>query len=1455
MTSFIRSHFSSRGIALLVVLALVGLLALMAVAVLSVSESELKAARMSSDGMEAMQLAETAVNLVIAQLRKASAQNVDARGTETWVSQPGVLRRISSAGISKEAFKLYSSRHLLLRNPGGIEPLLLSDDPPLNWMQDSDRYVDLNSPVVRSDADGRPLLLFPILDPRAMSDRADSSIGGFSYSDRTLTGKPVKGVRMRGGDAQRLPMPVEWLYLLKDGSLGTLDEEGGFVGERPATAENPMVGRVAFWTDDESCKININTASEPTSWALPAFFHERDASFARYQPLNGEFQRYPGHPATTALSPVLFPGQTLTVAQKESIYELIPRVAPGGSVAGTRAYNDPAAAAVPLMAAKGERLFASVDELLLAENRRPNLLDGVALSAEALQKASFFLSAHSRSPEFNPFGLPKIAVWPVSYRGAEFRTAFDQLMVHCSTLRHADGDRPYLFQRGWADSSSQDIEQPHNAALLGYLKELLSRPAPGFAQDKRDTFAMKYGKDLPQILVEIFDYIRSTNLCDGNLVKESDKTVVSGMTLMLGYAPGAERRSDFKTFTDPRNYLTERNNANAENGIIEGDGYPGHGQTTPSRWRTEEVTVQGIGRFPTLSEVGLHFICCADNTADPDNPNEDRYSFLGKPGGGSAPRKAPINVNGITYDRWFSNFPPKPSPNPNEKKDKADPARYPFTGGYPYGADTGHPGYQKFNWNHQLEENRPLAPGFRRVQARMLLEFFVPSVGYTLLQPELTVRVEGLDGFRLNGKRLFPRSIELFWTGKGESPWKNHRQGGYGLGVTSLVGERFLPARRPMPADNGWGQDQWEIKPAILPPGDELCVVNYNLVSDFIDVEVGVNGDLPMGLSGEGGGEVPLTLELWSGHYGRAVSRLEVPANLVQTFDVKFPAASLKAPTLIRNTLPPASDLSLGTPDVEPVAYWTFYSKGALGFGVDALKKGTSHATADEARVMRGRFFDCNDEPRPKGSDEQVIGPGMPLKGAAFYGYDYPGAGVKCWFRPRTVSGASMAEVEMAEEREGCDVVQTVLIAHGDYRLTAALPEVPASAWRPHRFFGRRRLAHQFTRGVPHGQPGYDYASDADQDLQMIAGPVRFPADKTPDFPLGAVSSAAAQRYGDFDTGPPYSADGPFINKPDEGNVYVTYDGKGGLGYFLDGSRSVGRRFFSPNRMIPSPVMFGSLPTGVHENIPWRTLLFRPQKGHFGSGPRFGGSRPPDHLLLEYFWMPVVEPYAISGPFSTAGRVNLNYQMFPFTYIRRATAMHAVLTGVDISSVPAADAEVYKAFAGQGGSRERFWGTADDKVWHHDVDVEKTLVQFEERFAGGEVFISPSEICEIHLVPKSVQQSAEAGKMEQFWKVRRLTGDNVRERPYAGLYPRLTTRSNTFRVHYLAQTLKKPRSSPANKMTPDVRVTGEHQGSALIERHLDPARAGLPDFAIHAAGSNLDGFHDVRVLETRRFGF
>lgn len=1428
-----------RGIALVTVVSIVALMTVLLLAIFSLSRTELKSARQQARGEQAQQLAEVAVNLVISQLRKATTQVPGVEGRETWTSQPGLARRHGVNGQTLDAFKLYSSGSMVVSGTASPETALLADSPAADWQEKKHHYADLNRPVIRAAQDGTPRLIYPILDPRAQSGTPETAVAGFSYDSQTRGGQSISGVITTGGDAQRLPMPVEWVYVLKDGSLGALGVGGKFAGAAAPSVENPIVGRIAFWTDDESSKVNVNTASEPTPWALPTFFHTADADYARYQPANGEFQRYPGHPATTALSTVLFPGRTLTPAQKEIIYGLVPKIGPGGSRAGTVQYASEEVAAVELARFRAERLYASLDEFLLQTNRQPNRLGAEPISADMLQRSSFFLTARSRAPEANPFGLPKIAMWPVSYRGPDYTTSFDEVVRFCSTLRTSSGARPYLFQRGWADSTKDDIEFPANRELMAYLLEWLRNPIPGFSPSAGQTFKEKYGDDLPQILVQFFDYIRSTNLHDGNLVRS--KTVVTPgqnatQNHLLGYFPGSKRVVDFPTYTDPRFFAVDPDSADADgDGNREALGFPGHGQVTPSRWTVEGKTYQGIARFPTITEAGLHFICAADNTDDPDNPFEEKYDFLGKPGGGSAPKATPTS----NRDRWFSNFPPLPRPNP-ARGEAPDLGKYPLTEGYPYGPDGSHPGYQRENWNHQLAANTPLRPGTRRVQARVLLEFFVPAAGYTILEPDLTVRVSGLSRFTLNGRPLFPRDSELFRTGRRATHPGNFMFGGYGIGLKGLMRGREAPARAPMPADNNWGNDNWKVRPSSS-ANDEACVLNYDLLSSFVDVEVGRDGQLPMQIS-----EGQLRVEIISGHLGRTSSAVESQPMEAQTLVIPFPANTVKTPTLVRANLRAVANQS-GIVQKEPPAWWTFYSRGCLGItNMDTITARSKLGPVAPA-LIRGRHHQHNSPP---------ISGNEPRFGAFIYGFDRVEPGAPRLFRPQRTTGNTQAAVDRAEEVEGSDVVQTVTVRHGDYRLTAALPEVGPEHWRAHRHYGTRRLAHSFTNFVSNHLPGYDYGGTADFDKRLVPNTAAstYPNHRLPDLPYFDEAHRAAHKYGDFDNGAGHSRDGPYINKPDEGNVNKIANGTG-VPYLNEPGQhtTVDEVFFSPNRLLPSPVMFGSLPAGVHANEPWRTLLFRPQQDHPGGPGKRGGVSPADHLLLEFFWMPVVEPYAISEPFSTAGKINLNHQIFPFTNIRRATGLHAVLASEVIHAVPNEDLPNYKVFP-PGSNGNQFWGQAQDKRWAYPVDVEKTLAQLEAHFAEGRAFISPSEICDVHLVPKGADVESHT-QMDAFWQRHRPTGDNTRERPYGNLYPRLTTRSNVFRVHYIAQTLQKARSAAADEMTDEDKVTGEYRGSTLLERYLDPAQPGMPDFATNSAGLSLDHFHQFRIVESKRFGF
>ena len=305
--------------------------------------------------------------------------------------------------------------------------------------------------------------------------------------------------------------------------------------------------------------------------------------------------------------------------------------------------------------------------------------------------------------------------------------------------------------------------------------------------------------------------------------------------------------------------------------------------------------------------------------------------------------------------------------------------------------------------------------------------------------------------------------------------------------------------------------------------------------------------------------------------------------------------------------------------------------------------------------------------------------------------------------------------------------------------------------------------------------------------------------------------------------------------------------------------------------------MFGSLPTGVKRNIPWQTLLFRPQtwgNPTNASLPHPGHYEPKDHYLLDLFWMPVVEPYAISEPFSTAGKINLNYQILPFTHIKRATGLHAVMKSEEMLIVADKDAAHYKNWD---------HAIADFKVpilpndvhLRQFIDVDETLKQFDDRFLNGTIFRSASEICDVHLVPlqnRSGQspitlpepgndtqiQSSVDNIMKAFWMNHSPTGDNARERPYSNIYPRLTTKSNTFRIHVRAQVLKKARESDPTTFNTEIdTVAGEWRGSTLVERYIDPNNEDIPDYVTHpdAVGKlTLDRYYRFRILHRKRFG-
>jgi uncharacterized protein (TIGR02600 family) len=277
--------------------------------------------------------------------------------------------------------------------------------------------------------------------------------------------------------------------------------------------------------------------------------------------------------------------------------------------------------------------------------------------------------------------------------------------------------------------------------------------------------------------------------------------------------------------------------------------------------------------------------------------------------------------------------------------------------------------------------------------------------------------------------------------------------------------------------------------------------------------------------------------------------------------------------------------------------------------------------------------------------------------------------------------------------------------------------------------------------------------------------------------------------------------------------------------------------------MVASPLILGAVSAYVSETQTnaWETLLFC-RNPFGGTATHNGWTQPRDHYLLDLFKMPVVEPYAISQPLSTDGRVNLNCGIVPFSYINRTTGLYAAMNGTRAYAIGASTATKTNSTNVSSISTD----------YTQALDIEQTIAQIQPRAP----FITPSEFTEVFLIP----QGQTASTVDAFWQAQKGSGKNLRESPYNHIYPKLTTKSNTYTVHMRVQSLKQVpagRSSDADweKWT-EARdaVVAEYRGSSTIERYVDPNDTSIPDFALPTNyGRNLAPYYRWRTIAERQF--
>lgn len=574
-----------QGAALIIVLAFLVIITGLVVAFLSSITNETTGSKATADASTTRTLADSTIQLAIAQIRDATAgfardTNTGALVTTspvTWASQPGAIRTYDTRGTNVAVYKLYSSTNMVDRS-GIYNPT--NDLPPANWSRGNiGEWVDLNEPVVAQGVTN-----YPIMDP-FMTNQSNGAtlVDGFSIAtnNTTLSNAPNPAA-----------MPVRWLYVLRDGSItvpSSINTNNGLISFSAAairpSSNNPIVARIAFWTDDETCKLNLNTASEGSFWGVPYYSTSFDVAMAQYPPSVREYNRFPGHPASTCLSPVLwselglsnpavyissFPGiprngttpydavrgvATNFLSPNSATYYsnvltlVSPRYTWGGSMAGSKTVLLGYTGTItntPIGSLPNDRLYASVDEFFFnptnsaVTNRVSNAL---AFSQQEVSRLRFFLTTTSRSPEVNPQNLPKISMWPVpatnrmtanpySVAGAaNTRTIYDQTIAFCSTL----GTNPYFMTRFDATTTTNDFGIPRNRTLYSYFRTCLNQPVPGFPGGAfASSGATKWtSRRADQISTLLFDYIRSCiNLADSSAAQYTAAATLTNLSVL-----------------------------------------------------------------------------------------------------------------------------------------------------------------------------------------------------------------------------------------------------------------------------------------------------------------------------------------------------------------------------------------------------------------------------------------------------------------------------------------------------------------------------------------------------------------------------------------------------------------------------------------------------------------------------------------------------------------------------------------------------------------------------------------------------------------------------------------------------------------------------------------------------------------------------------------------------------
>ncbi|XHR30505.1 MAG: Verru_Chthon cassette protein A [Chthoniobacteraceae bacterium] len=1428
-----KQILNHKAFALVLVMITIALASTIAVFFLNSTGRERRGVAMYARGGKASYLASMAVNRVIAQINLATKEGT-ASEPASWAAQPGMIRTYNANGNPSKIYKLYSWDNLM-ENGAGFNPTASSEVPAAGWKNSPAVFTDLNQPIAGS---------YPILNPNVIG-----KVDGFSVDSNNSA---------VAGSGLEVPMPTKWLYVLEDGQMVAPSDSAGTIVTVPgASTANPIVGRIAFWTDDETSKVNINTAGEGAFWDWPKAATYDEMQFAGNPPVGNEFNCVPGHPSMTSLSavfPELDPGDRWNAnywSNLKSLLALSPRVpcddssSRGGTYPITAANFDFGPNGIlqdipstPLTL-KTDRLLAAPDELYFS-----GTMNGITrtpagkLTVDMLSQRSFFLTANSRAPETTLFGTPRVSLWPITWpypsehaqlpnrqkaavsqpnpedtpvSGNTWMRAEERLLAFISSLNQArdNGGERYFFQRQNPESCTHDYANiKRNQSLLSYLQRLTSANVPGYGGN----FVSKYTADgRDWILANTFNFVRS-------LVNQY--TLDTDGKMLYSFTPVS-----FNTFTMA--------NGSSKTGYTENEAFLSH----PLKLNLGSGDINTISEFPLLREVSLVFY--ATQRIEPTKKADSSLNFndplswnnLINVGGAGSPTNYPTGarttrMRGVMLLDFF---------NLRGATRNNQPIFWvKITGGNMQANGTS----LGFGGKVMKLDYRTIG-GTARKMPEYILPFFTrdsdgnikdakivssgntDDLNYGLVSPEVQLDDTATE-FGFTGDSV---GIEIYGIKNGNPDLDPTSDSSlmvakYTIDFSGWNGPQEIPLA---PRWNYF--DKMNSKKAVSGNGksSECPNPNFNNASKWACIEIA-----PAFRSANAGSDP-----------------------VMSSNPTSIPDFASIYPKDAEGSVAYPADTSLAFSPVPTYAYKCSAGKSMtdyqqrMAFNLNS----TSIVAENGSQILNKDTLRTNNQINPGGFPATTVYDTVlsMVPDPSGDGQGDPRLASKFKFRAiKDVIGSSakMKQVLTSEYRS----------PNKQYHTMGASTNFPACtgyiASQVYSVLGKNiapngiALCGQDSANGILGRAAGDTAT-ASTDASVV-GVVSMR-------PIDTIGSNAS--VGDWSSGAGYVKDGGFIPRPDQDfqalyrttyspsttvftyvTPYFVMNGSGNDGINTPSSKG----YFSPNRQIPSPItVLGSLPSSTTQG--WRSLLFSPNPAAGSSHP--GLSSPPDYLFLDLFWMPAVEPYPISEEFSTAGKINLNYKIMPFSYINRKTGLYALLKSTSITAMDNSLVANYK-------SHYKVREMADSQT-RYPIDPAETLKRFDsDVFDSGSIFRSAAEICSMWMVPKG----SNSGSVISFWNNKLLTSDTAREQPYDHLYSRVTTTSNTYTVHWRVQALQKVPSTAAEKWDEAKdRITAELRGSTLIERYIDPNRTDIPDYATDSNASPLNHFYKWRIVSENYF--